>query len=81
MEPWEWALAALGLLSALYVFGSIIWGIFDALREERLDQTARILWVVAMFTLPLFGIVAWLFAKPRLSASAGPLHLRNRDQP
>jgi hypothetical protein len=77
MEPWEWALATLGLLSALFVFGSIIWGIFDVLREHRLDQTSRILWVVAMFILPLFGIGAWLFAKPRLSASGEPQHLRN----
>jgi cytochrome c-type biogenesis protein CcmH/NrfF len=77
MEPWEWALAALGGLSALFVFGSIIWGIFDVLREDRLDQTTRILWVLAMFILPLFGIVAWLYAKSRLSANSGPLHLRN----
>jgi hypothetical protein len=78
MEPWEWALAALGGLSGLFVFGSIIWGIFDVLGEDRLDQMSRILWVLAMFILPLFGIGAWLYAKPRLSASGGPQHLRNR---
>ena len=77
MEPWEWALAALGALSGLFVFGSIIWGILDVLGEDRLDQMSRILWVLAMFILPLFGIVAWLYAKPRLSASGGPQRLRN----
>ncbi|MBP1234017.1 hypothetical protein JOE40_003660 [Arthrobacter sp. PvP102] len=71
MELWEWALAALGVVSALFIMGSIIWGIFDVLREERLDQTARILWVLAMFILPLFGVIAWLFAKSRLSSHLG----------
>ena len=46
-------------------------------REIRLDQPSRILWVLAMFILPLFGVVAWLFAKPRLSAHGGPQRFRN----
>ncbi|WP_307028671.1 PLD nuclease N-terminal domain-containing protein [Arthrobacter globiformis] len=77
MEPWEWALAALGVLSGLFVCGSIVWGVFDVLRENRLDQTSRILWVLAMFILPLFGVVAWLSAEPRLSTNGFPQHIRN----
>ncbi|MCY1233513.1 hypothetical protein D9M72_460590 [compost metagenome] len=76
MELWEWALAALGVVSALFIMGSIIWGIFDVLREERLDQTARILWVLAMFILPLFGVIVWLFAKSRLSSHLGSQNYR-----
>jgi hypothetical protein len=76
MELWEWALAALGVLSALFVFASIVWGMFDVLREERLDQTARILWVLAMFVVPLFGVVAWLYAKSRFSTQLGQRSFR-----
>jgi hypothetical protein len=77
MEPWKSALAALGGLSGLFVMGSVIWGTFDVLREERLDQTSRILWLLAMFILPLFGVVAWLYAKSRLSMHPGPEVFRN----
>ncbi|MCA4133435.1 PLD nuclease N-terminal domain-containing protein [Arthrobacter sp. M4] len=68
MEPWEWPFVALGGLSVLFILGSIIWGVFDVLREDRLDQTARAIWLVVMFVLPLFGIIAWLYAKSRLAA-------------
>lgn len=76
MEAWQWALAILGGLSALFVFGAVIWGIFDVLRENRLDQTSRILWVIAMFILPLFGVIAWLYAKSRLTTHGNPHPLR-----
>ena len=66
MEAWQWILAGIGVLAAVFVFGSIIWGIFDVLREDRLDQTTRALWLVAMFILPLFGVIAWLYFMPRL---------------
>ena len=34
-----------------------------------------------MLSLPLFGIAAWLFAKPRLTALGSPHQLRNTLQP
>lgn len=69
MEVWQWALALLAGLSAVFVMGAIIWGVFDVLRKERLDRIARAFWVMLLFVLPLFGILAWLYAKPRLSNS------------
>ncbi|WP_184737569.1 PLDc N-terminal domain-containing protein [Arthrobacter sp. AZCC_0090] len=57
--------------------GSVIWGVFDVIREDRLDQTAKALWLLLLFVLPLFGIAAWLYAKPRLANSDNSLRLRN----
>ncbi|MFF2844226.1 PLDc N-terminal domain-containing protein [Paenarthrobacter sp. NPDC057981] len=67
MEALQWIPAILAGAAALFVMGSIVWAVFDILGETRLTQTARVLWVVLMFAVPLFGILAWLFAKPRLS--------------
>ena len=75
MELWQLALVFLGGLSGLFYFGAVVWGIFDVLRDRRLDQTARILWLIVMFVLPLIGIIAWLFAKPGLAAHGGSRRL------
>ncbi|WP_207596691.1 PLD nuclease N-terminal domain-containing protein [Arthrobacter sp. D5-1] len=76
MEAWEWVLASLAGLSAVFVMGANIWAIFDVLQQDRLDQTARIMWVLLFFVVPLFGVVVWLYAKPRLTNMSGGLRLR-----
>ncbi|SDW04159.1 Phospholipase_D-nuclease N-terminal [Arthrobacter sp. cf158] len=76
MEPWQWALAALAGLSAVFVMGSIIWAVFDVLRDPSLSQTARIIWVLVLFAVPLLGLMAWLYAKPGLRQTAGGVRLR-----
>ncbi|MGO4252590.1 PLD nuclease N-terminal domain-containing protein [Paenarthrobacter nicotinovorans] len=53
--------------------GSIIWAVFDVLGEVRLNQTTRILWVLLLFAVPLLGLLAWLYAKPRLAQSGNSL--------
>ncbi|WP_167510388.1 PLD nuclease N-terminal domain-containing protein [Paenarthrobacter nitroguajacolicus] len=76
MEAWQWLLAVLAGLSAVFVIGSNIWAIFDVLREDRLDQTRRVIWVLLLFVMPLFGVVVWLYAKPRLNGLGSRLRLR-----
>jgi len=76
MEAWQWALTVLAGLSAVFVMGSIIWAVFDVLGERSLSQTARIVWVLALFAMPLLGLIAWLHAKPRLMQAAGDVRLR-----
>lgn len=66
MDAWQWLLVVLAALPALCVMASIIWGIFDVLRDRRLDQTATALWVLLLFAVPMFGIFAWLYFKTRL---------------
>ncbi|MFJ4208525.1 PLDc N-terminal domain-containing protein [Paenarthrobacter sp. NPDC089675] len=54
---------------------SIIWGIFDVVRDSRLDEMARALWVLLLFAVPLFGIIAWLYIRPRLRTQFDGLNL------
>ncbi|WP_375164198.1 PLDc N-terminal domain-containing protein [Paenarthrobacter sp.] len=56
--------------------GSIIWAVFDVLSEVRLDQTTRALWMVLFFVLPFLGLLAWLYAKPRLANFGNSARLR-----
>jgi hypothetical protein len=72
MELWQWVLALLGGSSVVFILGAIVWGIFDVLGNARLDPASRIGWVLVMAFVPLFGIVAWLYAKPTI-----PLLLTN----
>ncbi|WP_026542942.1 PLDc N-terminal domain-containing protein [Paenarthrobacter nicotinovorans] len=76
MEAWEWVLVLLAGLSAVFVMGANIWAILDVLRQNGLDQIARILWVLMFFVVPLFGVVVWLYAKPRLTNMSGGIRLR-----
>ena len=76
MEVWQWALVLLAAALAAYVIGSIIWAVFDVLGEVRLNQTTRILWVLLLFAVPLLGLLAWLYTKPRLAHSGNSLRLR-----
>lgn len=76
MEAWEWVLVLLAGLSAVFVMGANLWAIFDVLRQDGLDQIARILWVLLFFVVPLFGVVVWLYAKPRLAGLSSGLRLR-----
>ncbi|MEQ4565268.1 PLDc N-terminal domain-containing protein [Paenarthrobacter sp. CAP02] len=76
MEAWQWIPVILAGASALYVTGLIVWGVFDVLREDRLDQLARALWVLLLFVLPVFGILAWLYAKPRIVGAPTTIRLK-----
>ncbi|SEI77093.1 Phospholipase_D-nuclease N-terminal [Arthrobacter sp. yr096] len=76
MEAWQWLLALLAGLSAVFVMGANIWAIFDVQRQDRLDQTSRVIWVMLLFVMPLFGVVVWLYAKPRLSGLSSGMRLR-----
>ncbi|WP_394357990.1 PLD nuclease N-terminal domain-containing protein [Paenarthrobacter ureafaciens] len=58
--------------------GSVVWGVFDVIRDDRLDHTATALWVLLLFVVPLFGIIAWLYARPRLGGQSDGLSLRTR---
>ncbi|WP_374198923.1 PLDc N-terminal domain-containing protein [Paenarthrobacter sp. AR 02] len=76
MDVWQWGLVLLAAASAVFVMGSIMWAVFDVLGEVRLEQTTRILWVLLLFTVPLLGLLAWPYAKPRLAHSANSPRLR-----
>lgn len=76
MEAWEWVLASLAGLSAVFVMGANIWAIFDVLRQDSLDQIARTMWVLMFFVVPLFGVVVWLYSKPRLAGLSSGTRLR-----
>ncbi|WGM21712.1 PLDc N-terminal domain-containing protein [Paenarthrobacter sp. OM7] len=76
MEAWEWVLASLAGLSAVFVMGANLWAIFDVLRQDGLDQAARIMWVMLFFVVPLFGVVVWLYAKTRLAGLSSGTRLR-----
>nr|WP_238340944.1 PLDc N-terminal domain-containing protein [Pseudarthrobacter oxydans] len=69
MELWQWVLALLGGAFVVFILGAIIWGIFDVIGNARLDPAVRIGWVLVMVFVPIFGIVAWLYAKPKLYRS------------
>lgn len=56
--------ALIGGLAAVFFFGSVLWGIFDILGDERLEGPARMFWLVAIFAMPFLGIVAWLYVRP-----------------
>ncbi|WP_454809894.1 PLDc N-terminal domain-containing protein [Paenarthrobacter nitroguajacolicus] len=75
MEAWQWILVLLAGASAIFVMAAIIWAVFDVLSEVRLDQTTRVLWVL-LFVLPLLGLLAWLYAKPRLAGFGSSAGLR-----
>ncbi|MGF6832846.1 hypothetical protein QF015_001011 [Paenarthrobacter sp. TE4293] len=76
MEAWEWVVALLAGLSAVFVMGANIWAIFDVLRQDGLDQMTRVMWVLVFFVVPLFGVVVWLYAKPRPNGLGSRLRLR-----
>lgn len=76
VEAWQWVLPTAAGLSAVFVMGSIIWAVFDVLGADRLDQTTRVIWVLLLFVAPLFGLLAWLYVKPRLTGSADGVRLR-----
>lgn len=69
VELWQWALAILGGVSATFILAAIVWGMWDVLGDIRLDPASRIVWVLVMAFVPLFGVIAWLYAKPRLSST------------
>ncbi|MEJ1113257.1 PLDc N-terminal domain-containing protein [Paenarthrobacter sp. CCNWLY172] len=76
MEAWEWVLASLAGLSAVFVMGANIWAIFDVLRQDGVDQMTRIMWVLMFVVVPLFGVVVWLYSKPQLAGLSSGTRLR-----
>ena len=76
MDAWQWPLVVLAALSALFVMASIVWGIFDVLRDDRLNQTATALWVLLLFVVPLPGILAWLWFRTRLGPQFDGFNLK-----
>lgn len=79
MEALQWIPAILAGAAALFVMGSIVWGLFDVLGDKRLDQATRTVWALLIFALPLFGILAWLYTKPRIAG--GSDHVRLKKTP
>ena len=65
MDAWQWPLVVLAALPAIFVMASIVWGIFDVLRDDRLNQTTTALWVLILLIVPLPGIIAWLYFRTR----------------
>lgn len=64
MQIWELIPALIGGLAAAFFFGSVIWGVFDILGDERLEASTRVLWLMVIFLMPFFGIIAWLYVRP-----------------
>lgn len=76
METLQWVLAVIPGAIFVMLTGSFVWAVFDVIGDLRLDQMTKALWVVALFTLPIFGVLAWLYAKPRVGMPA-PVRLKN----
>lgn len=76
MNAWQWAPVVLAAISAVFVMASILWSIFDVRKDDRLDQTTTTLWLLLLLAVPLFGVVAWLCARPRLGPHADSLHFK-----
>jgi len=70
MEAVQWVLAVIPGAIFVVLTGSFVWAVFDVIGDLRLDQVTKALWVVALFTLPIFGVLAWLYAKPGLGQPA-----------
>ena len=75
MNAWQWAPVVLAAISAVFVMASILWSIFDVRKGDRLDQTTT-LWLLLLLAVPLFGVVAWLYARPRLGPHADSVHCK-----
>jgi Phospholipase_D-nuclease N-terminal len=75
MEALPWVLAVIPGAIFVVLTGSFVWAVFDVIGELGLDQMTKALWVVALFTLPIFGVLAWLYAKPRVGMPAS-VHLK-----
>ena len=70
MEALYWLLAVIPVLIFVVLTGSFVWAVFDVIGDLRLDQMTKALWVVALFSLPIFGVLAWMYAKPRVGMPA-----------
>ncbi|MHC8606936.1 PLDc N-terminal domain-containing protein [Paenarthrobacter ureafaciens] len=57
---------------------SIVWGIFDVLRDNRLNQMATAVWVLLLFAVPQPGIIAWLYFRTPLGAQFDGLNLKKK---
>ena len=63
---------ALGLLIAVVVIGVLTFEVFmflDVLKNKKLTETEKLIWVVGMFLLhPIIAIVYYFVAHTRLSS-------------
>ncbi|MCX8456273.1 PLDc N-terminal domain-containing protein [Paenarthrobacter ureafaciens] len=55
---------------------SILWSIFDVRKDDRLDQTRTTLWLLLLLAVPWVGVVAWLYARPRLGPHGDSPHTK-----
>ncbi|MFJ4026599.1 PLD nuclease N-terminal domain-containing protein [Paenarthrobacter sp. NPDC089989] len=77
MESLQWVVIGPAAVSAVLVAGSVIWAIFDVLRHGSMNQVTKALWLICLFTLPLAGLLAWLYWRPRTSDSAERVKITN----
>ncbi|WP_394357991.1 PLDc N-terminal domain-containing protein [Paenarthrobacter ureafaciens] len=55
---------------------STLWSIFDVRKDDRLGQTTTALWLLLLLAVPLLGLVAWLYARPRLGRHTDNFHFK-----
>lgn len=65
MDIWEWLVVGLGVVAVLYILGTVVWAIFDVLKQDHLQSSDKVLWVAIVAFVPLFGAVIWMWVKPR----------------
>ena len=58
------------LLLAVWV-GLAIYALFQ-LRSRKIDDTARVIWVLAILLIPIFGAVAFWIIKPGFQGNLSP---------
>ncbi|WP_430751249.1 PLDc N-terminal domain-containing protein [Paenarthrobacter ureafaciens] len=45
-------------------------------KDDRLDQTRTTLWLLLLLAVPWVGVVAWLYARPRLGPHGDSPHTK-----
>ncbi|MFJ4171651.1 PLD nuclease N-terminal domain-containing protein [Paenarthrobacter sp. NPDC089714] len=81
MESLQWMMIGLAAVAAFFVAGSVIWAIFDVLRQGSMNHVTKTLWLLCLFSLPVGGLVAWLYWRPRTGASAERVKITNTIKP
>jgi len=49
-----------------------VWGLIDAATNPGLDGTAKIVWLLLIFFLPVIGTIAYMLMRPSRTIGAGP---------
>ena len=66
-------LGAFALVLAIVVGIFWLWMLIDALTNDRLDSTMRIVWAAVIFFFPFIGALVYLFVGRRGSSAARPV--------